>query len=275
MMIRVIATDLDGTLLKPKKRFTLIEKNNKKYIKDFYGDIVLVSGRDPKFCAKICNALKIDHNFVSLNGAVIVKKGKIVYKQSMKNTILLYLLEYLEENYDNYEFVIFDKYDKITCASNIKRFSLKKKYLKHFINNVKLHQNISISNKKVERSLKSNIDIYKAIIYIKDGLFEIEAQLRKRFGEHFEFFTGDHSIEISPKGVSKGSALKYLIDSTKVKYNEVIVVGDDSNDISMFEIFPNSFAMNHAPYELKAKAKHTISKFNDLEKYTRMNKNFN
>lgn len=274
-MIRVIATDLDGTLLNPKRKFTLIDKKNKNYIKNFYGDLVLVSGRDPKFCAKVCNVLKIEHNFVSLNGAIIVKRGKIVYKQSMKNTILLSLLEYLDGNYDNYEFLIFDKYDKITCTSNIKRFSLRKKYLKHFVNNIKLHQRVTINNKKVEKTLNSNIDIYKAIIYINDGLFEIEAQLRKRFGEHFEFFTSDHSIEISPKGVNKGAALKYLIDSTKVKYNEVLVVGDDSNDISMFEIFPNSFAMNHSPYELKAKAKRTISKFSDLEKYTKMNKNFN
>ena len=78
-MVRVIATDLDGTLLTPRKKFTLVAKENKDYLKNFYGDIVLVSGRNPRFCAKICNCLKIHHNFVALNGALIVKNGNVIY----------------------------------------------------------------------------------------------------------------------------------------------------------------------------------------------------
>ena len=31
-MVRVIATDLDGTLLNPKKKFSLVEKSYRKYI---------------------------------------------------------------------------------------------------------------------------------------------------------------------------------------------------------------------------------------------------
>ena len=58
-----------------------VDKENKKFIKDFYGDVVLVSGRSPKFCAKICNCLHIHHNFISLNGAIIVKEGKVIYLQ--------------------------------------------------------------------------------------------------------------------------------------------------------------------------------------------------
>lgn len=274
-MIRVIATDLDGTLLKPKKKFALVEKENKNYIKSFYGDVVLVSGRDPKFCAKICNTLKIEHNFVSLNGAVIVKDGKVVYRQSMKKTILLNLLEYLSENYDNYEFVIFDKYDNLTCSTNIKKSILQRRYIKHYLKNGRLHQKITISNKKTIKLLTDKTDIYKAIIYLNEGIDDIYSQLKEKFKEHFEFFSSNHSIEISPIGVNKGEALKYLIDTTKVKYEEVLVVGDGNNDISMFEIFPNSFAIDDASSKLKNKAAHIISKFSDLEKYTKLNGNFN
>ena len=44
-MVRVIATDLDGTLLKPKKKFSLIEKENYnfgKYLSGFAKKVVLV-----------------------------------------------------------------------------------------------------------------------------------------------------------------------------------------------------------------------------------------
>jgi len=69
--------------------------------------------------------------------------------------------------------------------------------------------------------------------------------------------------------------LKYLIDTTKVKYNEVFVVGDGNNDLSMFELFSNSFAIEDSSNKLKIKAKHTIKKFSDIEKYTKLNDNFN
>ena len=69
-------------------------------------------------------------------------------------------------------------------------------------------------------------------------------------------------------------ALKYLIETTDVKNNEVYVVGDSANDISMFKIFENSFLILHKDNHLKIKNKYKSKKFSDLEKYTRLNKNF-
>ena len=273
-MVRVIATDLDGTLLNPIKKFTIVEKNNKRFLQKFYGDVVLVSGRGPKFCAKICNILKIEHNFVALNGALIVKNGNIIYRQSMKKNPLNDLLYFLDENYDDFEFLIFDKYDDITCFTNTKKSLIKRKHIKQKLKNGKLQEKINISNKKVINTLSNNTSIYKAIIYLNDGIEDIANQLKNKFSTHFEFFVSNHSIEISPIGVNKGEALKYLIDTTKVKYDEVFVVGDGTNDISMFEIFPNSFAIKNASNKLKIKAKHSIDKITDLEKYTKRNGNF-
>ena len=54
----------------------------------------------------------------------------------------------------------------------------------------------------------------------------------------------------------------------------MFVVGDSTNDISMFDLFENSFVMDSADSKVKTKAKHTISKFSDLKEYTKMNRNF-
>lgn len=273
-MVRVIATDLDGTLLKPKRKISIIEKENKNYIRNFYGDVVLVTGRDPKFCAKVCNILKIEHNFIALNGAIIVKNGNVIYRQSMKKNALSDLLEYMKDNYSNFEFVVFDKYDKITCFTDINPCRIKRKYIKHYLKNGRLHQKIKISNKKVLTILQDKTSIYKTIIYMNEGIEDTANILKSKYGEHFEFFASNHSIEISPKGVNKGLSLKYLIDSTTVKYDEVYVIGDGANDISMFEIFPNSFAITDASNKLKSKAKYSIRKISNLESYTKLNENF-
>jgi len=272
-MVRVIATDLDGTLLRPKKKYSLVEKENKKYIKDFYGDIVLVSGRTPKFCAKICKCLKIHHNFIALNGAVIVKEGKVIYRQSMKKTSLINLIDFIKQNYNNFEILIMDKYDKIYSYSSKSKMSSKLKHLKHAVKNGKLHDKIITGNKKAKKILTDHTEIYKIIIY-SDCSDDMHNLISHKFKDHFSFFPSDHSIEISPIGTNKGEALQYLINTTKVKKDEVYVVGDGSNDISMFDLFKNSFAIENAPNYVKIKAKHTISKFSDLKTFTQLNNNF-
>lgn len=271
-MVRVIATDLDGTLLKPIKRISLVEKANRKFIKEFYGDIVLNSGRSPKFCEKICNNLKIEHNFIALNGSIIVKNGTTIYSQSMKKTILNNLLKFLEENYDNYEFLIFDKYDKITCYTPSK-LRVKAKYFLHKIKNKRLCDKITVNNSKAKKYLNDKTEIYKAIIY-HENTEDMASLLKEKYKEHFEFYVSKHSIEISPIGVSKGNSLKYLIDTTNVKYDEVYVVGDSVNDASMFNLFSNSFLVLNKENHLKTKTKYKIDKFSDLKKYTELNNNF-
>jgi len=272
-MVRVIATDLDGTLLKPIKKLSLVEKENKKFVKEFYGDVVLVSGRNAKFCAKVCNCLNIQHNFIALNGAIIVKNGKIIYKQSIKKTNLISLIDFLDTNYNDFELLIFDKYDRIFSYSPLKKRIIKKKHFTHLLKNGKLHNKIITNNKKTMKVLKSSTDILKAIIYSKncDDMFNL---IDQNFSNHFSLFPSNHSIEVSPIGVNKGNSLKYLLDTTTVKKEEVFVVGDGTNDISAFEIFENSFAISSASSHVKTKAKYTINKFSDLKEYTRLNNNF-
>lgn len=272
-MVKVIATDLDGTLLTPIKKFSLVDKKSKDYIKNFYGDIVLVSGRNPLFCAKICNCLKIHHNFIALNGAIIVKNGNAIYRQSIKKTALCALLEFIESYYNNFELMIFDKYDRLISYTPNKILKLKRKHLINRFKNVRLHQKIIVNNKKAKKILTNTTDIYKAIIY-NDNCEDMYNLLKKEFGKHFELFATKHSIEISPKGVNKGEALQYLINTTKLTNDDVLVVGDGTNDISMFNLFNNSFAMNSASNFVKSKAKNTINHFTDLSKYTKLNHNF-
>lgn len=272
-MVKVIATDLDGTLLKPKKVLSLVERENKKYIGNFYGDVVLVSGRNPKFCAKICNCLNIQHNFIALNGAVIVKNGNVIYRQSLKKTALFALLEFIESYYDSFELMIFDKYDRIIDYSPIKKAKIRLKHLKYAIKNGRLHEKIIINNKKAENLLVNTTEIYKAIIY-SDNCDDMYNIIKKEFKAHFELFPSSHSIEISPKGVNKGNALQYLINTTNLNNDDIYVVGDSSNDIPMFNLFENSFAMDSSDAFTKTKAKYTISKFCDLNNFTKLNNNF-
>ncbi len=59
------------------------------------------------------------------------------------------------------------------------------------------------------------------------------------------------NLEITHKDANKGAALNFILDSLKLSKEEVIIFGDSMNDASLFECFPNTVAVSNAhPYIL-------------------------
>ncbi len=69
-------------------------------------------------------------------------------------------------------------------------------------------------------------------------------------GKHFT------DIEVTVKGVNKGNALLAYCRKLGISKEEVIVFGDSENDLSMFRVFPHSYAMANSEEETKRKAAH-------------------
>ncbi len=67
-------------------------------------------------------------------------------------------------------------------------------------------------------------------------------------------YSGYHFVNLIDTGVSKGKALKVLADHYKIGLNEVMAVGDGSNDIPLLSTAGIAVAMQNAPEALKAEA---------------------
>ena len=67
-------------------------------------------------------------------------------------------------------------------------------------------------------------------------------------------FTSDHSMDILPEGVTKGTALRTLANHLKIPTERIAVIGDYLNDLEMFEIAGISIAMGNAHEKVKAVA---------------------
>jgi Cof subfamily protein (haloacid dehalogenase superfamily) len=61
-------------------------------------------------------------------------------------------------------------------------------------------------------------------------------------------------LEILPPGVSKGEALRAMLDALGLAPAETIAVGDNWNDAEMIEAAGLGVAMGHAPEDLRARA---------------------
>lgn len=74
------------------------------------------------------------------------------------------------------------------------------------------------------------------------------------------FYSGDIFIEIMPKAINKASGVASLCRHYGFRYDEVAVIGDSFNDVSMFtQHFEHSFVMEDADPEVKAHAKHVVA----------------
>ncbi|WP_300903970.1 HAD family hydrolase [Faecalibaculum rodentium] len=91
----------------------------------------------------------------------------------------------------------------------------------------------------------------------EDKIREIYDFLMRKYGDRFEIFrTCPRQLEILPKGYSKGKTLKRLMEMTGWNKDEVVAFGDGENDVSMFEVVDDSFAMANARDFVKAKARY-------------------
>lgn len=76
-----------------------------------------------------------------------------------------------------------------------------------------------------------------------------------------DIYTNEQWLEILPKAASKSNAVKQL--ETYLGCNKLIVFGDGKNDIDMFEVAEESYAVENAHDELKKKATSVILSNND------------
>ena len=86
--IKLIATDLDGTLLNNQHKISEYNKNVIKAACEMGIKIILSTGRPVSAALKFLYDLNIDTELISFNGAMITdKNSNIIYNQSLNADI--------------------------------------------------------------------------------------------------------------------------------------------------------------------------------------------
>ena len=60
-------------------------------------------------------------------------------------------------------------------------------------------------------------------------------------------------IEIFASGVNKGGAVRYMMHKLGAKADEIMVIGNDYNDLEMLKVSPNAYVTGNAPQDLQSK----------------------
>lgn len=253
-MIKLIALDLDGTLLTSDKR---ISEANKKALslaraKGVY--IVLTTGRPLQAIGGFLEELDLlgKNNYsITFNGGLVQENTGLVLG---KNGFTIEDVRAIRQVTNQLDLPL-----DVLHGGDV--YSLPS-----------VHESLYlICNPLLNKIMTTDDELSMDIVYNKavsavDAEF-LDKQIPKipaELYDRFEIFKSrDILLEWSPKGVHKANGLMKLIEHLGIDRSEVMACGDEGNDLSMVEWAGLGVAMANATDELKSVAKVILPKSND------------
>ena len=250
-MYKLIAVDLDGTLLNSYGEVTEYSKKIIKKLIENGIEFIIASGRPIDSIKTIAKEIGSNEYFIAGNGAIIydIKKNKIIYEKYLSKSKVLEIIKLCEKNSISYNVYT----DKTILATGLKynvlyyyKENLKKEEEKktniHIVDNMYEY----VKNLKEDKFLKiticdNNKNVFNAILKrIKniDGIdiLDVSHMSRKIINQGTEEVPIEYYYtEISLSNVDKWTAMEYLIERLGIKKEEVIAIGDNINDKKMIE----------------------------------------
>lgn len=267
-MIKLIASDMDGTLIGTNRK---ISKENIAAIKVAQEkgiDFAIATGRAYEDVKPFLDEYGLKCECVVLNGGEYRDiDGEIVVGIYIDKSIATEILNIMAKHDVAVEIYTDNGY----YTTNTKEQTLKgmmkraKAFYPDLIDSDEIYQHAInhphfaamnyITN--LEEFLKCDLNIGKFVSFAEsiDEINELKEDLRKLSGLAISS-SFPTNIEVNDMNATKGRILAKVAEKIGLKKEEVAVLGDSSNDYSMFVEFPNSFAMENAIPEIKKIAKY-------------------
>ena len=250
-MYKLVAIDLDGTLLNSNGVVSNESKTILQKIIDRGIKIVLTSGRMIESIKSIAEEIGGQKYLIAGNGSIVydVENEQILYKNFLSKEKVLSVIKLCEENSIYYN--IYTEKELLTPALKYnvlyyhKENSNRQEKDRTKINIVE-NMYEYIRNSEREDFLKITIcdedqmifnSIIKMIKQIKDiEVLDIEHMSRKNIMQGTETIELNYSYtEVSAKNVDKWEAIKFVLNRENIQQEHVIAIGDNINDKIMIE----------------------------------------
>ena len=272
-MIKLIASDMDGTLLNsdhkiPKENIELIKFAQKNGIQ-----FVVATGRAYYEALPALNNENIKCDVISFNGGIIYdKNGNIINITPMKLKDLYYtieILKILEISYQLYtKNTIYTNSIEtdITAYIDLIRANGEEPNEQHLRqearNRLALGYITEVDNIELYLNQENNPAI--KVIGISNDLEKLKHATELLSGNDNISVTssGANNVEIMDKKATKGEALKIVADIHDINLKNAIAIGDNLNDQAMLDIVEYSIAMKNGNKELQKTSKFFTEKTN-------------
>ena len=248
-------SDLDGTLLDATPKTS--EYTN-AVIKELHDNDIIFSfatARSYTTAKKVTRGLSMKYPAVVHNGTFIVDtQGKILAKNTFSKEDANFIIDtLLSLEINPIVYALIDEKEQFS-------------YIRSKLNNETLAFLSTREDDPRNREIYSDSNLYDGEVYYftligdenkTQPLFE---QLKDRFQCYFQrdLYSGDYWLEILPKGATKANAVKQL--ASMLSCEKIVAFGDGINDVEMFSIADECYAVENAESVLKEKATDIIEK---------------
>lgn len=250
-MYKLVAIDLDGTMLNSYGIVTENTKNTIKKVIENGAEVIIASGRPIDSIKSIAKEIGSENYFIAGNGALIydIKNDKIIYEKYMSKLKVLEIIKICEENSISYNVYT----DKTILATSLKynvlyyyKENLKKEESKKTNINIVKDMYEYVKNMQEDKFLKITIcddnktvfnSIMKKIKRVEEiEVLDVSHMSRKMIRQGTEEIPIEYYYtEISLANVDKWNAIEFLIKKLNIETEKVMTIGDNINDKKMIE----------------------------------------
>ncbi|WP_141430913.1 HAD family hydrolase [Bacillus sp. 03113] len=272
-MIKCIAIDMDGTLLTPTEEITqenemAIKKAQKEGI-----EVVVATGRSYEEASFVLKEAGIQCPIICVNGAEIRSMShEIVDDNPLEKSIARQAAQALFQND-----VYFEVYtNRGTFTVDVEKGIA---IIMDILVNIRQEKDIDkireAAEERFHKGQVHKVDSYE-VLFDKDEYkiykllafsFDLEKlSLAKRKLEKIEGLvisaSGEENLELTSEKAQKGVALEAFVKGKGIALSDVMAIGDNYNDLSMFIRVGRAVAMGNAPDEIKKQC-HFVTETNE------------
>lgn len=238
-MIKMVATDIDGTIVKWD---TEISDNVKNCISNLCKNgikVVLVTGRMHCATTHIAASLGLDTPIVSYQGGLIKNQsGQTLYQQNLNCDYADKIIKWAKENDIHINLYIDDKLYVEKDNDFVRKYT-DGKFVSYTV--------CPFSTLKID-----NVNKILAIDYNDvDRVTGWVKELHKSFPELYVVKSTPYFCEIGSPLARKSTGVEFLAKQWGIKKEEILTIGDQDNDIELLKAGGTAVAMGNATEELK------------------------
>ena len=242
-MIKMVASDLDGTLLiggrqtLPEEIFPLVKELKKMGIL-----FVAASGRQYANMRNLFAPVKDEMAFISENGGLAVQNEKLLYCDSFDKELVREIIQ-----------AIWEKPGA--------EFSCSTKDFYYIMPKTEHYRHLMIEEVKNQCKIIKSFDeitepCMKVAVYEREGMTEESIRYwRERFKDRCTVVTSGFAwVDFVPFTTNKAKGIRKYQELLGIGPDECMAFGDEYNDIEMMKSVKYSFAMKHAKPGVRAAA---------------------
>ncbi|ALA70927.1 haloacid dehalogenase [Geobacillus stearothermophilus 10] len=251
-MYKLLALNIDGTILKNNGRLPRETKEAVDYVKKKGVYVTLITSRNLLSARKVAKALRLDGMLIAFQGAMIARTlddrlfDAVIPEERTFN--IVQILENFNCNirlmHERYSLGNRKKVKKNLVVQTVLSSSDPFFYPTQFVDSlgdVLMDEPIAVPK----------IDVYFATDEERDAA---AALLTKSIPSIDMIMQPNGKMEIVPQGVSKLAGLRRLVQHIGVSLKETVMIGDGLDDLPAIEAAGLGVAMGNAPLEVKRAA---------------------